>query len=188
MKKPIQVEIGNLFAGHTMAGVSFIEWQAMQPAEKLIRRMTFIRDEAAQLGNAIYDENCEMPGNMIAEAQNLHRMASLAVEVAERGDYADAALRALDVGAQMEGLNRSLAIWRALELKGDIHRPRARGGDAAAITKKNQEAENIRKVAHIWSQLAISDKPEHERANLISQRTGMNPDTVRRYIRKAGLR
>jgi len=188
MKKPIQIEIGNLFSGHTTAGFSFPEFEALPPNKKLIKRMGFIRDEAARLGNATYHIDCGIPGNLIGEAQRLHRAAALAVEAAERDDLADAALRALDVGALMEGLNKSLAVWRALSLKRDVQRPRSSGGETTAEKRRNEQDHRAQEVARIWQKLDSAGRPKHERCSLISDRLGIKPDTVRRLIRKTGLR
>ena len=70
-----------------------------------------------------------------------------------------------------------------------VQRGREKG---AAETNRKKDAETskkIEKAAKIWRELEQTGRPEHERVAVIAQRIqGAKPDTIRRWLKKAGLR
>ena len=188
MTKPlkIDVQIGQWFSGQGNAGLPFLEWQRMTPREKLAARMAYISAEAERLGAMTYHEGCGIPGNLIAEARHLHVLAEQAIDQLQTGNLDRAAMQALDVGIMTEGVNRSLAIWAALQLKGQSQRAKSAGGAATADQRKIEQAERMAEVVDRWNKLSAT--PEHDRAGIIAARLGIKIDTVRRLVKKAGLR
>jgi hypothetical protein len=63
---------------------------------------------------------------------------------------------------------------------------RSAGGKATAAERQMDLADNLKKVAKLWAELET--KQPHQRAGIIAQRMGCPVDTVRVWIRKAGLR
>lgn len=63
---------------------------------------------------------------------------------------------------------------------------RSEGGKAAAVSNQPKVADNLKTVVKLWAELAT--KQPHERAEIIAQRMGRPVNTVRGWIRKAGLR
>jgi hypothetical protein len=62
---------------------------------------------------------------------------------------------------------------------------RSTGGDRTAEKRKEEAAERMETAARLWLKL---DKPERDRCAIIAKRMGYPVDTVRGWIKKAGLR
>ena len=65
---------------------------------------------------------------------------------------------------------------------------RSEGGRITAQQKKDDAAANMAEAVRLWDELGSSGKAEHERASIIAQRMGAKPNTVRGWLKKAGLR
>lgn len=66
---------------------------------------------------------------------------------------------------------------------------RKTGAEETNKIKKRKAAENVKQAAKIWRELEQAGRPERERVAVIAQRMpGAKPDTIRGWIRKAGLR
>jgi hypothetical protein len=188
MKKPlkIEVQVSQWFSGQAVAGLAFGDWLGMTPQAKLTARLTFIRDEADRLGAMTYQEDCPYPANLIAEARELRDRSAQALAALQLGDFDSAGLLALDVGIMMEGLNRSLAIWAALQLQRQAQRRRSAGGDTTREVRQEEQAERIAEIKRIWHSLTAENNAIRHRT--IALRLGLKPDTVSRLTKKAGLR
>lgn len=60
------------------------------------------------------------------------------------------------------------------------------GGKATASIKKETQNKLIEKAIQKWN--SLSDRPERDRCGIIAEQLGVKPNTVRGWIRKAGLR
>ncbi len=161
---------------------------ALQPDEQLVERLRFIWDRAGALSLATYDQELGIPANVSAEAERLRQAAATALHAIERGDHAEASLSALDAGKRMESLNKSMAIYSGLQIKADLQKPRSEGGKSTAKRKQAEEQDEIDDTRRRWEKLASEGKPERERAGIIARQKGKPANTVRGWIRKAGLR
>ncbi|SDU29330.1 hypothetical protein [Halopseudomonas salegens] len=66
---------------------------------------------------------------------------------------------------------------------------RETGAAITNIKAKAAAAERIKKAARIWRELEQTGRPERERVAVIAARMGgAKPDTIRRWLKKAGLR
>jgi len=65
---------------------------------------------------------------------------------------------------------------------------RSAGGQSTAEQKQAEAEANIAQVVELWKKLEAQGRPERERAGIIANRMGRPIDTVRRWVKKAGLR
>jgi hypothetical protein len=81
-------------------------------------------------------------------------------------------------------------VWENLHLKVSLSKDKANsgGGKATAEVKQASSAENIAEAVELWHKLAGQGKAERYRAGIIAKRMGFPPDTVRGWIKEAGLR
>lgn len=94
--------------------------------------------------------------------EQLRQAASMFVHTATLGTYAD------DGNAWQHG--------------------RSYGGSTTAKEKQAEALDNIEDTRRRWEKLAKDGRPERERAGIIATQTGSKVNTVREWIRKAGLR
>lgn len=65
---------------------------------------------------------------------------------------------------------------------------RSAGGHSTAEQKREEAEQNVAEVMERWQKLEAQGKPERERAAIIAYRMGRPVNTVRTWIKKAGLR
>lgn len=89
-------------------------------------------------------------------------------------------------------LHDNLEIIRSnidLKTAGETRRGKSTGGKTTAAIKKAEAAERVKEAARLWEELGRSGKPEKDRCSTIASRMRVEKvDTVREWIRKAGLR
>jgi hypothetical protein len=189
MSKTMRITLPHLFAGHQLAGCDPVEFETMTCAERMCARLSFIGDRAAVLVAMPYDVANGLPANIRAEARKLQNEAMRARQLVESGiDAAGAGEASLAVGERLGRIQMHVAVAAALDLTGKMHRPRSTGGATTAELKKAEAAERISEAVDIWQKLEKERRPKRERTAVIAQRMHVPPDTVRRWIKKAGLR
>lgn len=65
---------------------------------------------------------------------------------------------------------------------------RSEGGKATAELRTNEAGERMAEAVSYWRKFEAEGRPERERCGIIATRMKAKPDTVRDWIRKAGLR
>lgn len=182
----ITVTLPRLFAGESLGGYAPQDFERLSMAEQLCARLSFIEERARALASTPYDSKNGLPANVHADARRLADRAYHALVKLAAGDVVAAAWIAVDVGQKMGSITATLAVAKALDLTVTIKKPKSAGGKATAEEKKKDARKNQDIAARIWDELA--GKPEHERVGIIARRMNAKPDTVRRWIKKAGLR
>ena len=174
----VRVTLRRLFAGQLLGGHSPVEFERMTSA-----------DRAAVLAALPYSPANDMPANIHAEARKLNTAARNTLALLEDGrDISRAVSCALAVGTAVQRIESILATAAALDVTEQLQRPRSAGGKETARQRKEKAASNQEVAAAHWRKLADEGRPEHERTGIIAQRMNAKGDTVRRWIRKAGLR
>ncbi len=187
-KGNVTVTLPRLFSGRMLAGNPPEKFERMDETERLCAQLEFIRDRAYFLANMPYDPSCGLPANVHSEALELSRATSSALSHLSSGEMVNAAAATMKVGEKLSGIDAVLARAKALDVTEQIFRAKSAGGKSTASQKKYQAIQNVKEAAKQWRTLAENGKPEHERVALIAMRMAAKPDTVRRWIKKAGLR
>lgn len=60
------------------------------------------------------------------------------------------------------------------------------GGATTAQGRQEEKAERVKEAVRIWR--GLSNKQEHERANIIAKRMGKTSAAIRTYLREAGIK
>ena len=123
-------------------------------------------------------ESMGFPATVPADAQTLLKLCEQALSAIQNGDEG-AMLLAMKATAQASELNRWPAIDKALTLQRSASALRSKGGKATAKT-------TCEKVAEMY--LSLESKAERERTGVIANRLGIDASTVRRHLKKAGIR
>jgi len=184
----ISISVQDLFNGHTTGGLEFGDWLTLNSEGQLKQRLSFIVSRAGALTEQPYSRDSGLPSIVWGDAQLLQQTAASALIAANDRDFLTAAALAMDAGRMMAQLNALLATYAGLKVRAEIQKPRSEGGKATAEHKREQQQANIEDTVKRWEKLARDGKPERERAGIISMQTGHPVDTVRRWIKKAGLR
>ena len=187
MKSP-RVTINNLFAGYARAGLDPAAWYALSAEQQTKAQLAFIEVRARILYTLPNDPAYRLPGNVQAKAGELYRNAQEAMNALSAEDAHNALSLGIQAGLAMQGISTQLVAAEALDVTEQLQRPRSAGGKETARQKKEQEAANVSKAAEHWERLGNDNRPERERAAVIAERMGHPSDTVRRWIKKAGLR
>lgn len=186
--KPIKVRVRELFKGEGRAGLPPEQWMGMSEEDRLYARVEFIRERAGALAGMPYSDELNIPGNVWGEFLNLEQLALQVLTDLDNGQPLRAAMASIDVGRQVEHIKTQLAIYAAADATFKLQKPRSAGGVARAEISKDEQAEKIEQVVAMWRDLGEAGRPERERAGIIATRKGWKVDTVRRWLRKAGLR
>lgn len=184
----IEIHTQELFKGHATGGLDFGDWLALNDEGKLKQRLSFIASRSAAITEQPYSTDSGLPANAWGDAMQLEEKAVQALQAANDRDFITAAMLALDVGLMLEELNKLLAAYAGLKVRAEIQKPRSEGGKSTAEVKREQQQENIKEVVRRWEKLARDERPERERAGIIALQMGHPVNTVRGWIRKAGLR
>jgi hypothetical protein len=181
--KPIT--INQPYKANGTAGRPVEEWIDMTPIQQAAAHLNVMRDTALKWTGVQWRESMGVPATVPADAQTLLRLCDQALAAIENDD-SDAVLLAMKAAAQATELNRWAAIDKALTLQRKVNAPRSSGGKATAEQRKKQSESRCEEIATLWFKL--QDKAEHERAGIIAQRLDINPKTVNRHLKKAGIR
>lgn len=184
----ITVTLPRLFAGESLGGYEPQDFERLSMAEQLCARLSFIEERARALSNVPYDSNNGVPANVHADARRLADRAYHALVKLAAGDVVAAAWIAVDVGQKMGNITATLAVAKALDLTVTIKKPKSAGGKATAERNKKEAEDNQDIAAEHWLELAKAGRPERDRAEIIAQRMNRKANTVRGWIKKAGLR
>ncbi len=184
----INITVRELFTGHRTGGLAPAEWLALNEEGQLKQRLYFVASRAEAIGQIVYDENCGLPANVIGEAQQLHQRATRALQAADNQDFLTASKVALEVERMLADLNAQMAAYAGLKVRAESQKPRSNGGKSTGEIKREQQQANIEDTRRRWEKLAKDGRPERERAGIIANQTGNRVDTVRRWIKEAGLR
>lgn len=187
MKAP-RVTINNLFAGYLLAGTDPQDWEAMTDEQRIGAQLDFIEARARLLMELPHDPRYGLPANLQVLAKRLYRQVQEAVAAMSQGQTVRAGGYMLQVGVTMQSVSTHLAAVEALDVTEKLQRPRSAGGQETARVKKEAATENMEKAADHWQKLEAEGRPERERAPVIAKRMGFPVNTVRGWIRKAGLR
>jgi hypothetical protein len=167
-------------AGHTIE-----EWIEMSPLQQAQAHLIVMQDTARKWAGVQWRESMGVPATVPADAQTLLRLCDAALTAIKNGDQS-ATLFAMRAAAQAAELNRWAAIDKALALHKNAHTPRSSGGKATAERRKNQAQSMCEKIASLY--LAMESKDVRDRTGVIATRLGIDQSTVRRHLKKAGLR
>jgi len=181
--KKTTVTIPHLFHGEGNAGLSFNDWHSLPPENQLRARLQFITLRASSLAQTPYDIKSGLPANVWQIAQNIERLGNQAANTKE---LINVSMLCIDIGKLLESIKTIFLSYEATNFKVQLLEPKSKGGQATAAIKKTRAEENQTKAREIWFELAGND--EHSRCETIANRMGYKPDTVRRWIKKAGLR
>ena len=167
------------------AGHPIEAWIEMTPLQQAQAHLVSMQATARKWAGVQWRESMGVPATVPADAQTLLRLCEQALRAIEAGDQS-ATLLAMKATAQAAELNRWTAIDKALTLRRTANAPRSSGGKATAAQKKERAQSTLEKIAAMW--LALEGKDESGRAGVIAKRLGLDASTVRRHIKKAGLR
>mgnify|MGYP003111896898 CR=1 FL=1 len=187
--KPTRVTINNLFAGYARAGMDPQHWyENLTDEQRIGAQLDFIEARARLLEQLPHDSELGIPANVQAEAKRLYKLVQQTVAAMSQNQMIQASGFMLEAGVTMQRISTQLVAAKALDVTDRLQRPRSAGGKETARQKQEQEAANVATAAEHWEKLASSNRPERERAAVIAERMGRPVDTVRRWIKKAGLR
>ena len=179
------VTIKDLFAGEMLGGMNPEEWERISMREKADNRLKYLEQRARALSGMPYKPEYGLPTSVWSTA---YCLAEDAMKALESSDPDARGWLMLEVGRSLEKIKTYIAVSQALELQIDLLAPKSAGGKATAEKRIAEAQENQNKVAEYWHKLEAEKRPERERAGIIAQRLGFKIDTVRRLIKKAGLR
>lgn len=182
MKKPT-VTIQHLFHGEGNAGLSFNDWHSLTPEKQLRARLQFITLRAYSLAQTPYDIKSGLPATIWQIAQNIERLGN---QVADTKELISVSMLCIDIGKLIESIKTQCLGSKAIKFKVQLLEPKSKGGQATAAIKKTKAEENQTRAREIWFELAGKD--ERSRCGTIARRMGVKPNTVRGWIKKAGLR
>lgn len=151
-----------------------------------LEKLSYIERQASLLLKA--SSSGVEPESLQLKAANICSLARRAKELIFDEDFSSALDCGIELGALMEQTKSlQLALGGLNEIK-KSGIPRRLGGESTAKLKKAGFSRNQEKAVAIWLELSKGDKPERERVAIIARRLELKPDTVQRYIQKAGLR
>jgi hypothetical protein len=167
------------------AGHTWDEWEALTPIEKASARIEEMQCVASRWAGTVWDESLGVPPNVITDAADLITLCDRA-KAALRESPEAAILACMDAQTKAAELNRWTLVSETQKRQKTITRPKAAGA-RTVNAKRSKDADERRKVVvEKWNKL--QSRPARERAGIIAAQTGIPVDTVRRHIKKAGLR
>lgn len=167
-------------AGHTIE-----DWLEMTPLQQAEAHLIVMQKTAQKWAWVQWRESLGVPVTVPADAQTLLELCDNALEAIRDGDES-AILLAMQATAQAAELNRWTAIDKALSLQQKASKPRSTGGKTTAAQRKEEALARREKVARAYLELESKDK--RERTGILAKRFGIDPKTVRTYLKEAGLR
>jgi len=144
-----------------------------------------MQETAMKWAGVHWRESMGFPATVPADAQTLLKLCEQALSAIQNGDEG-AMLLAMKATAQASELNRWPAIDKALTLQRSASALRSKGGKATAEQNKKKAKTTCEKVAEMY--LSLESKAERERTGVIANRLGIDASTVRRHLKKAGIR
>jgi hypothetical protein len=181
--KKTTVTIPHLFHGEGNAGLSFNDWHSLPPENQLRARLQFITLRSYSLAQTPYDKKSGLPATIWQIAQNIERLATQAEDTK---DLISVSMLCIDIGKLIESIKTQCLGCEAIKFQVQLIEPKSKGGQATAAIKKTKAEEDQTRAREMWFELA--DKDEHSRCGTIANRMGVQPNTVRGWIKKAGLR
>jgi hypothetical protein len=181
--KKTTVTIQHLFHGEGNAGLSFNDWHSLTPENQLRARLQFITLRSSSLAKTPYDTKSGLLANVWQIAK---RITNLATQAADTKELISVSMLCIDIGKLIESIKTQCLGSEAIKFKVQLLEPKSKGGEATAAIKKTKAEENQTRAREIWFELAGKD--ERSRCETIADRMGVKPNTVRGWIRKAGLR
>lgn len=126
---------------------------------------------------------------------NVHKQAMLIVDhihlikkaISENNTMA-AMIYGFRLGECCQKISTLLAVKDSLNHQDKALAPRVSGGKGAGQQTKEKAEENKQKIIRHWERLEKNKTPEHNRAAIIANQTGITPQTVRRHVKALGLR
>lgn len=131
--------------------------------------------------DAVEGKTAGLPAEFADFESGLNRHAGAGRHAYKNGDEVELRKRIWIISQNLQRLKRNLADYGRQQ--GVIN-----GGNSTAERKREEQQERIADTVRRWEKLAKDGRPERERAGIIAQQTGHPVDTVRRWVRKAGLR
>lgn len=180
----MKITVQRLFDGNLTGGVEPESWESLTIDERISSRLRFIQSRAKSFADMPYSTESGLPANIWSEARRLEKSAEDAITALPSNPHLSA-WYAIEVGVQMGRINELVAVAKAFEIKIELIEPKSQGGKTTAKLKKLSAAEKMDEAVRLWRTLK---KPERVRSGIIAQRMGYPTDTVRRWIKKAGLR
>lgn len=167
------------------AGHAIEDWLEMTPTEQAEAHINAMRNTALQWSSVQWRESMGVPATVPADAQTLLRLCDEAIKAIRHGDEG-AMLCAMKATAHAAELNRWCAINSALVQQQKSNVPRSSGGKATATARKEKAGTMCEQIAQMYS--SLSSKEDRERVGIIANRLCVDVTTVRRHLKKAGIR
>lgn len=167
------------------AGLPIEEWIEMTPLQQAQAHLTLMQATARKWAGVQWRESMGVPATVVGDAQTLLKLCDEALNAIRDGDQS-AMLFAMNATAQAAELNRWVAIDKALELSNAATAPRSSGGGATAGRRQKEAHNRCEEIAAMYLEMESKDK--RDRASLIAERLGLTPRSVRRHLKKAGIR
>lgn len=187
--KATRVTINNLFAGYARAGMDPQSWcENLTKEQQLAAQLDFIEARASLLMGLPHDSAYGVPANVQGLSKRLFDQIRKARDAMNQSQMIHACTFMLEAGVAMQRISTHLVVAEAVDVTERLQRPRSSGGQETARLKKAAAEDNQVKAAEHWRKLESEGRPERERVAIIARRMGHPSDTVRRWIKKAGLR
>lgn len=171
----------NFFSEYDNAGLPAEVAMKLSSTDLAVKKLNYLLKVAHDLSHGDFIEG--VPPNV--DIEMLHIRELVLAEISKIGPTTDVdlLLRGIEIGNAMQ---RTVTIQMAASGLRGLIKPKSDGGNSAKIANSKKAKEKIEKVISKWEKL--SNKPVRERAGIIANQMGEKPNTVRSWIRKAGLR
>lgn len=140
-----------------------------------------IYEKSFELGAMTYDDANGWPISAHRLAQLLASEVLLAAEAISNNDAMLAMIHGYKIGEYRQRISTLMAVQNSLDHQKKALKPRKAGGDATGAIQQEEALETTDNIERTWNELKTT--PEHNRAAIIAERTGLAVQTVRRHIR-----
>lgn len=176
------VTVDKIFYQQEVAGLPYGDWLALSKADQLIARLSFLQDRAKAIHSQPYDIASGLPANLWEMAQRLDAKVN-EVFSSLSGDFVGGYGLMLDIGMLVQQIQDMPALFTALKTwTFEVTDRCSKGGQATAEARKKEKQERKEKV--ITKYYSLADRPERDRAGIISESLGIPAQKVRQYLRE----
>jgi len=187
-----KVTILNFFSGWLVAGMDPREWDELPKLEQIKARMDYLAEGAQCLAEMPHDPDTGIPANVHRHASMLLHAARAALAAIKNERLPEAMSAAFDAGVQMEKVGSVQITMVALhKLQAEFSR-RSKGGENTANKKKaagQLTREAIVDEFHAeQKKTGRKKKTDREIPGAIARKLDLDPSTVRKHLKEAGLR